>query len=64
MQPAPGSFPGVGIGEDTLMVISRIFGLMPADMAIDLGTATTRVCVRGKGLITEEPTVLAVKKGT
>ena len=46
------------------MVISRIFGLMPADMAIDLGTATTRVCVRGKGLITEEPTVLAVKKGT
>ena len=47
-----------------LMVISRIFGLLPADMAIDLGTSTTRVCVRGKGLVTEEPTVLAVKKGT
>lgn len=46
------------------MVISRLFGFLSTDMAIDLGTATTRVCVRGKGLITEEPTVLAVRKGT
>lgn len=46
------------------MVISRIFGFLSTDMAIDLGTATTRVCVRGKGLTAEEPTVLAVRKGT
>ena len=44
--------------------MSFLSGLFSADMAIDLGTSTTRVCVRGKGLVTEEPTVLAVKKGT
>ena len=46
------------------MVVSRLFGLFSTDMAIDLGTSTTRLCVRGRGLVSEEPTVLAVKKGT
>ena len=46
------------------MVVSRLLGLFSTDTAIDLGTSTTRVCVRGKGLVSQEPTVLAVKKGT
>ena len=33
-------------------------------MGIDLGTANTLVCVRGRGIILNEPSVVAVKKGT
>ncbi|MBN1443680.1 MAG: rod shape-determining protein [Planctomycetes bacterium] len=46
------------------MVFSRIFGAFSSDMGIDLGTANTRVCVRGQGVVLDEPTVVAVKKGT
>lgn len=34
-----------------------------ADLAIDLGTATTRVAVRGKGVVLEVPTVVASSTG-
>jgi rod shape-determining protein MreB len=34
------------------------------DMGIDLGTCTTLVCVRGKGVVLNEPSVVAVYKGT
>jgi rod shape-determining protein MreB len=34
------------------------------DVALDLGTATTRVFVRGKGLVVDEPTVIAVDTRT
>ena len=34
-------------------ILSRLFG--PNDVGIDLGTATTRVWVRGEGLLLEEP---------
>jgi len=34
------------------------------DMGIDLGTCTTLVCVRGKGIVLNEPSVVAVYKGT
>ena len=34
------------------------------DMGIDLGTANTVICVKGKGVILSEPSVVAVKKGT
>jgi len=37
---------------------------MARDLAIDLGTANTLVCVRGRGIILNEPSVVAVKKGT
>ncbi|MEE3053845.1 MAG: rod shape-determining protein, partial [Planctomycetota bacterium] len=53
-----------GTSRGERMVVSRLFGLFSTDMAIDLGTSTTRLCVRGRGLVSEEPTVLAVKKGT
>jgi rod shape-determining protein MreB len=33
-------------------------------MGIDLGTANTLVCVRGQGVVLNEPSVVAVKKGT
>jgi len=40
------------------------FGRLSVDMGIDLGTANTLVCVRGRGLILNEPSVVAVRKGT
>ncbi|MFT4542093.1 MAG: rod shape-determining protein MreB [Planctomycetota bacterium] len=41
-----------------------VFGRLSVDMGIDLGTANTLVCVRGRGIILNEPSVVAVKKGT
>ena len=40
-------------------------GLFSSDMAIDLGTANTLVYVRGKGIVVNEPSVVAyqVKDG-
>jgi rod shape-determining protein MreB len=35
-----------------------------ADIGIDLGTANTLVVVRGQGIVTAEPSVVAVKRGT
>ncbi len=34
------------------------------DIGIDLGTCNTLVCVRGEGIVLNEPSVVAVKKGT
>src|SRR5690606_14284252 len=39
-------------------------GRFSVDMGIDLGTASTLVCVRGRGIILNEPSVVALKKET
>ena len=39
-------------------------GLFSVDMGIDLGTCTTLVCVKGEGIVLNEPSVVAVRKGT
>ena len=41
-------------------MFSYLFGLMSADMAIDLGTANTLVYAKGRGIILNEPSVVAV----
>lgn len=46
------------------MPARRLFGFFSNDIAIDLGTANTVVYVRGKGIILNEPSVVAVKAGT
>ncbi|RMF74658.1 MAG: rod shape-determining protein, partial [Planctomycetota bacterium] len=33
-------------------------------MGIDLGTCNTLVCVKGEGIVLNEPSVVAVRKGT
>jgi rod shape-determining protein MreB len=43
-----------------LIMLSRLLGLMSADMAIDLGTANTLVYVRGRGIVLAEPSVVAI----
>ena len=45
------------------MVYSKLFGLFSTDMGIDLGTSNTRVCLQKKGVVLDEPSVVAVKKG-
>ncbi len=42
----------------------RLFSVFSNDLAIDLGTANTVVYVRNKGIMLNEPTVVAVKAGT
>jgi rod shape-determining protein MreB len=46
------------------MIFDNILGLFSIDMGIDLGTANTLVCVQGEGIILNEPSVVAVRKGT
>lgn len=45
-------------------MINRIFGAFSHDMGIDLGTANTLVYVRGKGVIINEPSVVAINTKT
>ena len=44
------------------MLFNWILGLMSNDLAIDLGTATTLVYVKGKGIVLCEPSVVAVRE--
>ncbi|MEL7473689.1 MAG: rod shape-determining protein, partial [Planctomycetota bacterium] len=46
------------------MWFDRFLGLLSVDMGIDLGTCNTLVSVRGQGIVLNEPSVVAVKKGT
>ena len=46
------------------MIFDSILGLFSMDMGIDLGTCNTLVCVRGQGIVLNEPSVVAVKRGT
>ena len=41
-----------------------VFGWFSIDMGIDLGTCSTLVYVRDKGIVLNEPSVVAVRKGT
>jgi len=38
------------------------WSLFDSDLAIDLGTANTLIHVRGKGILLNEPSVIAVRK--
>jgi len=46
------------------VLLDTIFGCFSTDMGIDLGTCTTLVCARDRGIILNEPSVVAVHKGT
>jgi len=44
------------------MRLRSISGLFSHDLAIDLGTANTLVYMKGKGIVLNEPSVVAMKK--
>ena len=52
------------MSNNVLKPLEWVLGNFSVDMGIDLGTANTLVCVRGRGIILNEPSVVAVKKGT
>ncbi len=43
-------------------MLSKLMGFLSSDVAIDLGTANTLVYVRGKGIVLNEPSVVAIKE--
>lgn len=48
----------------TFFPAKKLFSFFSNDIAIDLGTANTLVYVRNKGIVLDEPTVVAVKANT
>jgi len=44
--------------------MERMWGVISRDMGIDLGTANTLVYVRGKGIVLQEPSVVAIRSET
>ena len=45
-------------------MFDKIFGYFSKDVGIDLGTANTLVYVRGRGIVINEPSVVAVNQKT
>ncbi len=45
-------------------MLKRVFGFFSNDLAIDLGTANTLIYVRGKGIVLDEPSVVAIRHTT
>lgn len=45
-------------------MFNRIFGYFSKDIGIDLGTANTLVYVRGRGIVINEPSVVAINQKT
>ncbi len=41
-------------------MLARLFGFFSADLAIDLGTANTLIYVKGRGIVLNEPSVVAI----
>jgi rod shape-determining protein MreB len=46
------------------VIFDSLLGMFSVDMGIDLGTCNTLVCIKGEGIVLNEPSVVAVKKGT
>jgi len=44
--------------------VGALFALFSSDLAIDLGTANTCVYARGKGIVINEPSIVAINKAT
>jgi rod shape-determining protein MreB len=49
--------------DEAPMIFDWLYGLFSNDLAIDLGTANTLVYVKGKGIVSCEPSVVAVQRG-
>ena len=47
---------------EKVQMFAKLMGMLSADMAIDLGTANTLVYVRGRGIVLNEPSVVAIEE--
>jgi rod shape-determining protein MreB len=50
--------------REARMFLDQVMGVFANDVAIDLGTANTLVYLRGKGIVLNEPSVVAVDRTT
>jgi rod shape-determining protein MreB len=47
-----------------MMNLRSLFSIFSSDLAIDLGTANTLVFAKGKGIVVNEPSIVAINKNT
>jgi rod shape-determining protein MreB len=52
------------VSDEEHIVFDKLLSWFSVDMGIDLGTCNTLVCARGEGVVLDEPSVVAVKRGT
>src|SRR5258708_31646468 len=50
--------------RSAFVIFDSLLGMFSIDMGIDLGTCNTLVCVKGEGIVLNEPSIVAVKKAT
>jgi rod shape-determining protein MreB len=48
--------------SNKIMVLKALKGIYSTDLSIDLGTANTLIFAKGKGIVLNEPSVVAIKK--
>jgi rod shape-determining protein MreB len=46
------------------MNLRSIFGFFSSDLAIDLGTANTLVYAKGRGIVVNEPSIVALDRNS
>jgi rod shape-determining protein MreB len=44
------------------MLLKRVAGMLSSDLAVDLGTSNTLVYLRGKGIVIDEPSIVAIRE--
>ena len=49
---------------DLGMNLQKLFNFFSGDLGVDLGTANTLVYVRGRGIVVNEPSVVAINRKT
>ena len=47
-----------------IKILDKLYSMFSNDIGIDLGTANTFVYIRGKGIVINEPSVVAVNQKT
>jgi rod shape-determining protein MreB and related proteins len=55
---------GFHSGSSHIHNLRSLFSIFSSDLAIDLGTANTLVYARGKGIVVNEPSIVAINKNT
>ena len=53
-----------GNSREARMFLDNLMGILSTDVAMDLGTANTLVFVKGRGIVLNEPSVVAVERST
>src|SRR5205823_1621744 len=62
--PAQPALTASPLAPQALNLLTSVLGMWSSDMGIDLGTANTLVHVRGRGIVLDEPSVVAVSRRT